>query len=76
MENNKKETAIEWIVSTINDNIVYIPMKHWDLIRDIIQQAKEMEKEQITDAYNMGSYDMAEKKYEPEQYYNKKYGTE
>jgi hypothetical protein len=33
----------------------------------------EKEKEQITDSYIMGSYDMAEKEFRPEQYYNETY---
>lgn len=35
-----------------------------------------MEKSQITDAYIMGSYDMAEKEFRPEEYYNEVYGGE
>jgi HEPN domain-containing protein len=42
----------------------------------IIEQAKAMEKSQITDAYIMGSYDMAEKEFRPEEYYNEVYGGE
>ncbi len=64
----KKQTAIEWLVKTINYQIDYIPIKHWDSIRDIIQEAKEMEKEQIGDAwdsaYGGDSY------YSGESYYN------
>jgi len=71
----KKQTAIEWLVKTINYQIDYIPIKHWDSIRDIIQEAKEMEKEQIIDAYNIGSYDTSEKQFRPEQYYNETYGS-
>ncbi len=66
-----QQTAVEWLFLMLNN-----PNRDQEFAHKLFQKAKEMEKEQITDAYNMGSYDMAEKKYEPEQYYNKKYGTE
>jgi hypothetical protein len=43
----KKQTAVEWLVKQINEKIDFIPMHKWDEIRDIVQQAKEMEKEQV-----------------------------
>ena len=46
-----KQTAVEWLVETLNNKIDYIPIKHWDYLREIIQQAKAMEKEQIIQAY-------------------------
>jgi hypothetical protein len=52
MEN--KLTAVEWLVNELNQKIDFIPMDKWDMIRDIVQQAKAMEKEQITDAYDYG----------------------
>jgi hypothetical protein len=42
-----KQTAVEWLV----DNLHYLHSTKWD---DIVEQAKEMEKEQIVDAYNEG----------------------
>ncbi len=42
--------------------------------QEVFDRAKEMEKEQITDSYIMGSYDMADKEFRPEQYYNETYG--
>jgi hypothetical protein len=45
--NNGKQTAVEWLVKELNQKIDFIPLEKWDMIRDIIQQAKEMEKEQI-----------------------------
>ena len=47
MENNKQLTAVEWLVNELNQKIDFIPMDKWDMIRDIVQQAKAMEKEQI-----------------------------
>lgn len=49
----KKQTAIDWLVKTINNKIDYIPIKYWDSIRDIVQQAKAMEKQQIIEAHGI-----------------------
>jgi hypothetical protein len=38
-------TAVEWLVIQINSKIDVIPLFMWDNIRDIVQQAKEMEKQ-------------------------------
>lgn len=71
----KKQTAVEWLVKTINYQIDYIPIKHWDSIKDIIKEAKEIEKEQIEQAYKQGMFaseiDMAR----PKKYYNETYGS-
>ena len=66
----KKQTAVEWLIEELNDN----GFSHLDLAADIIEQAKEMEKQQIIDAFGVGCHvestrlihydDMAE------QYYN------
>ena len=72
-----KQTAVEWLVDELNQKINYIPMDKWDIIRDIVQQAKAMEKEQIMDAvyYAMGT------NFDPnmgraELYYNTTYKSE
>jgi len=74
----KKQTAVDWLInqflevnvdSITNENMyIKIPTKAF-------KQAKEMEKEQIIDAYNIGSYDTSEKQFRPEQYYNETYGS-
>lgn len=49
----KKQTAVEWF-------IVNLPVdsdamgRDWDDVREIIRQAKQMEKQQIEDAFNEG----------------------
>jgi hypothetical protein len=43
---NKQQTAVGWLVKELNQKIDFIPLGKWDMIRDIIEQAKEMEKEQ------------------------------
>ena len=52
-----KQTAVEWLVEQLNENIDFIPMQKWDMIRDIVQQAKAMEKEQIIDSFDEGKSD-------------------
>jgi hypothetical protein len=66
MEN---QTAIEWLVEQIFNDV---DLKD-SILKLAIQQAKEKEKEQIMDAYIMGSYDMVAKEFKPEQYYNEIY---
>jgi hypothetical protein len=56
MTNNKQQTAVEWLVKELNQKIDFIPLDKWDMIRDIIQQAKEMEKAQIAKAFDDGDY--------------------
>ena len=65
-----KQTAVDWLVEMWDKNQRFLNPKQ------IIEQAKAMEKEQITDAYIMGSYDMAEKQFKPEQYYNETFKSE
>ena len=73
MVNNmeKKKTAVEWFI----DSIYLLNSTNW---KDIIKQAKAMEKEQIKDAYKAGCVDeMWELKdtENEEHYYNKTYVT-
>ena len=55
--NIKQQTAVEWLVTELNQKIDFIPLNKWDEIRDIVHQAKEMEKEQIIDSYDAGLFD-------------------
>ena len=48
------QTAVDWLVKQLNQKIDFIPMDKWDEIRDIVQQAKQMEKEQIIQAHENG----------------------
>ena len=63
--NDMKQTAVEFLV----DNLHYLHSTKWD---DIIEQAKEMEKEQIGNAYVYGSaYGIDLKNgFSPNNYYN------
>ena len=69
-----QQTAVDYLISELRSSVLH--KNEIRLIRPYINHAKQMEKEQITDSYIMGSYDMAEKKFRPEQYYNETYGNE
>lgn len=63
-----KQTAVEWLLEELNDN----GFSHLDLATDIIKQAKQMEKENIKQAYNDGKAAVINIKNNMslEQYYN------
>ena len=61
----KKQTAVEWLVEQIEGNILWN-----DKAREMLNQAKEMEKEQIMDACNYGDFEEL-----GEQYYNETYNN-
>jgi hydrogenase maturation factor HypE len=78
---SNKQTAVEWLVKELNQKIDFIPLEKWDMIRDIIQQAKELEKEQMIEfalAVLMEAYATVEGNVTTEltiqEYYNLKYG--
>lgn len=67
MTNNKQQTAVEWLIEQL-------PLIQQEGLRDIIQQAKEMEKERIIHSYNQ-SWHFRDKPYETaEKYYEQTYG--
>jgi hypothetical protein len=72
----KTQTAVEWLVKELESygNTQFCKIE-WEQLDLLIEQAKEMEKEQIIDAYNIGSYDTSEKQFRPEQYYNETNGS-
>ena len=72
----KQQTAVEWLINAVEANMGDIPL-------EVQEQAKEMEKEQIIDAFNEGKSDGYKTAREwdemivwlsAEQYYNKTYG--
>jgi hypothetical protein len=64
-----KQTAVEWLVEQI--------LKEKGLVDLDIEKAKEMEKEQITEAFKEGNlYHGWALKHEPEQYYNETYNKD
>lgn len=66
-----KQTAVEWLVNVVQSCIApdYIP-------KEIIEQAKEMEKQQIIDAWNDGYREFYDGSSAPEEYYNKTFKSE
>jgi adenylate kinase family enzyme len=66
-----KVTAVEWLISELNQKIDFIPMDKWDMIRDIVQNAKAMEKQQIIKFAN--DYLDDDEDITAEQYYNETY---
>ena len=68
-----KQTAVEWLIKELNQEIDYIPMNKWDVISDKIQQALAMEKEQIVDAWNNGMKSDNGHFGTSKQYYNETY---
>jgi hypothetical protein len=67
-----KQTAIEWLVDQFEVSHSYIN----EIFKETIEQAKQMEKEQITDAYWEGGQDVPTQGKQAEQYYNETYGKE
>jgi hypothetical protein len=78
------KTAVEWFEFELKDKLGEIVIKqNWKLLERIIQQAKEMEKEQIKNAWLNAWKDsminpLEDKYYEPEaeQYYNETFKSE
>ena len=60
----KQQTAVEWLLKKISSEYRLVPND------DIIEQAKEMEKQQIQDAYLDGYCETAE---DSQDYYTKTY---
>jgi len=68
MSNNKQQTAVEWLAEQ---------MLYPEFANPYIEQAKEIEKEQIKDAYWNGSDGIKTKTQilnEAEQFFNETYG--
>jgi DNA-binding LacI/PurR family transcriptional regulator len=63
-----KQTAVEWLIEEMHKNIVFIPVP-------MQEKAKEMEKEQIMEAFDeCGNWQ--DKYSDSEHYYNKTYKKE
>jgi hypothetical protein len=69
-----KQTAVEWFIEQIESGkieIVYSNKIHSiKCIPEIIEQAKEMEKQQIIEAYDRGEFNCGVNE-SAEEYYNK-----
>jgi len=64
----KNKTGVEWLIEQINHtgwgNIMI------DIPKEIIEQAKEIEKQQILDAYDEGYIDRGYEDHRANHYYN------
>ena len=69
-----KQTAVEWILQYLK-NVKPNEFCSIEKIKELLEQAKEMEKQQIIDAYKQGQYDSEPiRETDAEQYYNENYG--
>jgi hypothetical protein len=69
---NNKQTAVEWLVKQLQSNID-IRWRGTNII-ELGEQAKEMEKEQIEEAYKYARAHWSREDGNAERYYNKTYG--
>ena len=67
-----KQSSIEWLIKELNDNIDFIPMSKWDEIRDIVQKAKAMHKEEIIESWIATDNEL--QRLVAEEYYNETFG--
>ena len=49
---NNKQSSVEWLVKELNQKIDFIPMNKWDEIKEVIEQAKTMHKEEIVNTWS------------------------
>ena len=76
------KTAVEWFELELKDKLGQIVInQNWKLLEEIIQQAKEMEKEQIIESYCNGCADIIKDenifpRETSEQYYNETFKSE
>jgi hypothetical protein len=78
MTNNKQQTALEWLVCQLQktrdwQRIINEANQSTSAVRDVIEQAKEMEKEQIEDAYSLSRCEW-NKIISSSEYYQQTYG--
>jgi hypothetical protein len=69
-----KQTAVEWLVKELNNlhPDLILSLKTWDDINNLITESKQMEREQIMNAFSLGQ-DIAT--WDSEKYYNETYGN-
>ena len=70
----KKQTAVDFFYWELIQRIDFTPMGEWDVINNILKQAKALEKEQIIEANEECSINECGEFLTGEQYYNETYG--
>jgi hypothetical protein len=80
-----KQTAVDWLADELSKYDIHNPisLSNWNILKQLIEQAKQMEKEQIIEAYEKGytediPYPVSGGYYRmnAEQYYNETYGKD
>jgi bifunctional N-acetylglucosamine-1-phosphate-uridyltransferase/glucosamine-1-phosphate-acetyltransferase GlmU-like protein len=80
MTNNKQQTAVEWFIEELQktrdyQRVINEANQSTSAVRDVVEQAKEMEKEQKANTWNNAINAVEKDKWESfEQYYNETYG--
>ena len=69
----KKQTAVEWLGLELNMIFHDITPELWEQVNEIFKQAKQIEKEQMKEAYLIA--DHYPRVYEFEKYYKETYQT-
>ena len=73
----KQVTAVEWLAKQL-DNIVELYPSEWEKINNAIVHAKEMEKNNVIDAWDDGCYQSSRfpRTSDAERYYNQTFKSE
>jgi hypothetical protein len=80
MSNNKQQTAVEWLISQLQQTrdwqrVINEANQSSTSVRNVLAQAKEMEKEQKADTWNNAINAVEKDKWESfEQFYEQTYG--
>jgi hypothetical protein len=78
-QSTKQETALDWFIEKIGyqkNGEWYIGIREDVNIQHWVDQVRQMEKEQIEDAYWTGGQDPDSTEERCQQYYNETYGTD
>jgi len=79
---SKKQISVEWLVRKLSTELIgEIPLHRWDEIREAVQQAKAMHREEIIESYCQGCLDITNDdsifpRETSEQYYKETFGEQ
>ena len=77
MKNETKQTAVDWLINIVIKSIKNLSEDECEYLSEIIEQAKQIEKQQIIDFANNYGFDICGYDYEKaEQYYNETFGEQ
>jgi hypothetical protein len=74
MSNETEKMAVEWFANKIDYIIPFVSDEHAKYFNSLIEQAKEMEKRQIVDAWSNGFDEDDRATSNPFKYFNETYG--